>query len=233
MLTRRSYTGPDVFCPTRLNDTIAAGDRLEYDLVPNEGRSAHKAGNVTILPRAAVGAAAPRPAPVPAAAPAAVKPVADKPAPRWSSAEAARDADALEFFYEGDASKLEPRFVASVESLLGQRRREQLARNFAAADALREGLRTSYGVVSSDHKQRGSRDPRTTWRIVKAKEAPTPPSTDGAAVRVVTASPEALARKAITVGGETLEDFLGRLGLLGYAARLHLCGNKNFTARSC
>ena len=40
-------------------------------------------------------------------------------------------------------------------------------------------------------------------------------------VRVVTASPEALARKAITVGGETLEDFLGRLGLLGYAARLH------------
>ena len=134
------------------------------------------------------------------------------------------------FFYEGDASKLEPRFVASVESLLGQRRREQLARNFAAADALREGLRTSYGVVSSDHKQRGSRDPRTTWRIVKATPAP---STDGAAVRVVTASPEALARKAITVGGETLEDFLGRLGLLGYAARLHLCGNKNFTARSC
>ena len=111
--------------------------------------------------------------------------------------------------------------MASVESLLGQRRREQLARNFAAADALREGLRTSYGVVSSDHKQRGSRDPRTTWRIVRAKEAPTPPSTDGAAVRVVTASPEALARKAITVGGETLEDFLGRLGLLGYAARLH------------
>ena len=108
--------------------------------------------------------------------------------------------------------------MASVESLLGQRRREQLARNFAAADALREGLRTSYGVVSSDHKQRGSRDPRTTWRIVKAKEAP---STDGVAVRVVTASPEALARKAITVGGETLEDFLGRLGLLGYAARLH------------
>ena len=101
--------GPDVFCATRLNDTIAAGDRLEYDLVPNEGRSAHKAGNVTILPRAAVGAAAPRltAAPVPAA----VKPVAEKPAPRWSSAEAARDADALEFFYEGDASKLEPRFV--------------------------------------------------------------------------------------------------------------------------
>ena len=106
--------------------------------------------------------------------------------------------------------------MASVESLLGQRRREQLARNFAAADALREGLRTSYGVVSSDHKQRGSRDPRTTWRIVKTPA----PSTDGAAVRVVTASPEALARKAITVGGETLEDFLGRLGLLGYAARL-------------
>ena len=153
--------------------------------------------------------------------PVAVKPAADKPAPRWSSAEAARDADALEFFYEGDASKLEPQFVARVESLLGQRRREQLARNFAAADALREGLRTSYGVVSSDHKQRDSRDPRTTWRIVRAKEAPTPPSTDGVAVRVVTASPEALARKAITVGGETLEDFLGRLGLLGYAAQLH------------
>ena len=37
----------------------------------------------------------------------------------------------------------------------------------------------------------------------------------------MTASPEALARKAITVGGETLEDFLGRLGLLGYAAQLH------------
>ena len=215
--------GPDVFCATRLNDTIAAGDRLEYDLVPNEGRSAHKAGNVTILPRAA-----PRPAPVPAPAPAAVKPVADKPAPRWSSAEAARDTDALEFFYEGDASKLEPRFVASVESLLGQRRREQLARNFAAADALREGLRTSYGVVSSDHKQRGSRDPRTTWRIVKATPAP---STDGVAVRVVTASPEALARKAITVGGETLEDFLGRLGLLTPASAAR--GNKNFTARSC
>ena len=77
--------GPDVFCSTRLNDTIAAGDRLEYDLVPNAGRRAHMAGNVTVLPRAAVGAAvgaAPRPAPVPAPAPAAVKPAADKPAPR-------------------------------------------------------------------------------------------------------------------------------------------------------
>ena len=33
-------------------------------------------------------------------------------------------------------------------------------------------------------------------------------------------------RELFEAHGETLEDFLGRLGLLGYAARLHLCGNQ-------
>ena len=130
-----------------------------------------------------------------------------------------------DFFYEGDASQLDARFVASVENMLGQRRKAQLARDYAGADALREGLQKSFGVVSSDHKQLNSRDPRTTWRVVTSMAKPPTPSDahqyGRGTVKFVSATPEEAARKAVTVGGETLQAFLGRLGLQMHAATLH------------
>ena len=191
----------DVFCPTRLNDTIAAGDRLEYDLVPNEGRSAHKAGNVTI-PRARRHGRRRSPP-----APAAVKPVADK-RPRGGRAPRRPGADALEFSTRGR--------VEARAALRGERRvaarpappraaREELRRGRRAARGAADELARGVLVVSSDHKQRRG-PPSASAADDAAHRQGDARAVDGRrrGHASSTASPEALARKAITVGGETI-----------------------------